>query len=520
MPALCLPDFARFQVGATAFYSANGNKLAWVQDGRPSRQAVALTRAFENAEYKGLSPEDYDGSRWQDRLDQFEQSPGPTESDLVGFDLAITVSTMRYVSDLHGGRVNPQSLQMSLDRDHADFDLPDFMFRQILPSTDIDATLSSIEPHFPVYVRTEAALKSYLELSSHGDGHLVRGPEKPLRQGARFSDLPALVARLKLLGDLPQNYVAKTDILDSLVVKALKHFQARHGLEPSGILDAATVRELNVPLSSRIMQLQLTLERMRWLPDRFARPPIVVNIPEFRLHADDEQFHWVFSMAVVVGKAYKHKTPVFASTIRAVIFRPYWNVPLSIVTAELVPHIEKNPSYLAQNSYELVDRTGTVISADPVEADILIQIRKGTLRVRQRPGPQNSLGLVKFDIPSTYGVYMHGTPATELFSRQRRDFSHGCIRVEDPVALAKWVLRGQDDWTEEKIHSAMEGEATVAVKLDQPIPVLILYSTAVVTEGGEIHFFKDIYGCDASLEKALAARHSGLRADARSSSGH
>jgi L,D-transpeptidase YcbB len=325
---------------------------------------------------------------------------------------------------------------------------------------------------------------------------------------------------LKLLGDLPQNYVAKTDILDSLVVKALKHFQARHGLEPSGILDAATVRELNVPLSSRIMQLQLTLERMRWLPDRFARPPIVVNIPEFRLHAADEQFHWVFSMAVVVGKAYKHKTPVFASTIRAVIFRPYWNVPLSIVTAELVPHIEKNPSYLAQNSYELVDRTGTVISADPVEADILIQIRKGTLRVRQRPGPQNSLGLVKFDIPSTYGVYMHGTPATELFSRQRRDFSHGCIRVEDPVALAKWVLRGQDDWTEEKIHSAMEGEATVAVKLDQPIPVLILYSTAVVTEGGEIHFFKDIYGYDASLEKALAARHSGLRADARSSSGH
>jgi L,D-transpeptidase YcbB len=217
-------------------------------------------------------------------------------------------------------------------------------------------------------------------------------------------------------------------------------------------------------------------------------------------------------MAVVVGEAYGNQTPVFASSIRAVIFRPYWNVPLSIVRAELLPHMRKDPSYLLQNAYELVDPAGNIVSAAPTTRDILNKTHEGGLRIRQQPGPQNALGLAKFDIPSRYEVYMHGTLATELFSRSRRDFSHGCIRVEDPVrlALAEWVLTGQDgSWTEEKIRAAMNGDTTVEVKLSEPIPVLILYSTAVVMEDGDVHFFKDIYAQDALLEKALAARQSG-----------
>jgi murein L,D-transpeptidase YcbB/YkuD len=174
------------------------------------------------------------------------------------------------------------------------------------------------------------------------------------------------------------------------------------------------------------------------------------------------------------------------------------------VDAELIPHLEKNPSYLSENSYEIVDKDERVAVEGPVSNDVMEQLRAGKLRVRQTPGPENALGLMKFEFPNQYDVYMHGTPAKELFSRTRRDFSHGCIRLEDPVKLATWVLQGMPEWTEEKIRSAMNGETTVEIKLKEPIPVLIFYSTAVVLEGEEPHFFHDIYGLDADLIRALA----------------
>ena len=214
------------------------------------------------------------------------------------------------------------------------------------------------------------------------------------------------------------------------------------------------------------------MERLRWLPHDFDRPPIVVNIPEFRLRADDEQFHWALSMNVVVGKAYgHHETPVFASQIKSVIFRPYWNVPESITRAELLPHLKKDPRYLADNAYEIVDPSGAVVVSEGiVNSEIESQLRSGELRVRQKPGPKNALGLIKFDIPSSYDVYMHSTPAPELFSKSRRDFSHGCIRVEKPVALAEWVFQGQPEWTEDRIEAAMNGDKTFEVKLDKAGP--------------------------------------------------
>jgi len=284
----------------------------------------------------------------------------------------------------------------------------------------------------------------------------------------------------------------------------VKHFQRRHGLEPNGILDAPTLRELNTPLSRRVTQLQLALERMRWLPHEFTRPPIVVNIPEFRLYVLNEKYVTAFTMKVVVGKAYGHQTPVFANEIRSVIFRPYWNVPQSIVKAEMIPHLKKDPSYLSKNSYEIVDKDERVVREGPVSDETLAELRAGKLRIRQTPGPENALGLVKFEFPNQYDVYMHGTPAKELFSRTRRDFSHGCIRVEDPVKLADWVFQGMPEWTEDNIRSAMNGEKTMEVKLKEPIPVLIFYSTAVVLEGEEPHFFQDIYALDADLLRALA----------------
>jgi murein L,D-transpeptidase YcbB/YkuD len=293
------------------------------------------------------------------------------------------------------------------------------------------------------------------------------------------------------------------------LVEAVKRFQQRHGLLPDGRLGARTLRAMNVPLSRRVTQLELTLERWRWMPHKFQAPPIIVNIPEFRVRAVDDKYRWVLSMKVVVGRAYRHKTPVFASTLRSVTFRPYWNVPFKIQKDELVPLFEKDPSYLAQHSYEVVDGRENVITDSFVSDDVMDQLRSGQLSVRQRPGADNALGLIRFDFPNPYDVYMHGTPSTELFSRSRRDFSHGCIRVEDPVALAEWVLWSTPKWGPEQIRAAMDGSETMRVEVARPIPVLIVYATVVVMENGDVHFFDDIYRYDAELERALAKHHPG-----------
>jgi murein L,D-transpeptidase YcbB/YkuD len=319
-----------------------------------------------------------------------------------------------------------------------------------------------------------------------------------------------LTRLLVLLGDFPETEkkVKAPVVHERGLVAAVKRFQQRHGLDPNGLIDAQTLKDLNTPLSRRVLQLQLTLERLRWLPHQFQRPAIFVNIPEFRLRAVDEQYHWVLFMKVVVGRAYRHQTPVFASDIKSVIFRPYWNVPLSIVRAELLPHINRDAAYLAKNAYEIVDPTGTAVVQDAISAQVKRQLRSGRLGIRQIPGPNNALGLLKFDFPNPHEVYMHGTPAMELFSRSRRDFSHGCIRVEDPVALAAWLLRDKPKWTADGIRAATLGEETFRVDLEKPVPVLIVYGTAVVMEDGEVHFFRDIYGQDAALEQSLLRRFS------------
>jgi murein L,D-transpeptidase YcbB/YkuD len=287
-------------------------------------------------------------------------------------------------------------------------------------------------------------------------------------------------------------------------VNAVKHFQMRHGLEPDARLGRATAAQLNTPLSHRIRQLQLTLERWRWVPHSFPRPPIVVNIPEFKVRALKDSYGTELEMKVVVGNAYGHQTPVFPAELSSVIFRPYWNVPISIQRKELLPKLNRDPSYLVKNRYQVVTARDTVVSEGVVDDALLKQLRSGVLRLRQVPGPENALGLIKFVFPNDYDVYMHGTPAMKLFSKYRRDFSHGCIRVENPVQLATWVFRDMPEWTPERIIETMNGDKTLHVKLDRAIPVLIVYATAVVLENGEVRFFEDIYGQDARLDQLLA----------------
>ena len=229
----------------------------------------------------------------------------------------------------------------------------------------------------------------------------------------------------------------------------------------------------------------------------------MANIPEFRLRAYDENFKVAVTMQVVVGKAYRHDTPVFSDTMQYVVFRPYWSVPYSIARAEFLPKIEKDPDYLAKKGFEVVDSRQNVVGSGTVTSDELGQLRAGKLFIRQKPGPQDSLGLAKFIFPNNFDVYFHDSPEHELFSQSRRDFSHGCVRLERPADLAVWVLRNNAGWDAARVHAAMYGEKTEQVNLAHPIPVLIVYATVIVTEDGVVHFYDDIYGHDAELEKVL-----------------
>jgi murein L,D-transpeptidase YcbB/YkuD len=508
LPDLRGPIFMDSRPYVTRFYQSDGYGLAWTRDGRPTAQAQAVIQQLKQSQLKGLNPEDYDASRWDGRIAQLAPAtPAPAPTDLARFDLALTVAAMRYISDLHIGRINPQHFKFGLDVGPKKIDLAEFLRSQVLPAADAGAVIATVERQHGGYQRAEAALAQYLKLAAQGDGDPVPLPAHSVRPGGSFAGTPQLARRLHQLGDLPvlDDAAATGVIYNGAVVDAVKHFQNRHGLEPDGVLGKGTIIAINQPLSARVRQLQDTLERYRWMPPDFPQPPILVNIPEFKLRTLRRGAGGYLSMNVVVGKAYRTQTPVFTNEMRYVIFRPFWNVPPSIQHAELVPKTARNRSYLARNGYEVVDGSGEVVTEGSVSDAVLSGLRSGEYSVRQKPGPKNALGLVKFIFPNTYNVYLHSTPLVNLFARARRDFSHGCIRVQDPVALAAWVLRDQPGWTIDRIRAAMNGDQTVQVNLEKPIPVLILYSTAVVEPDGQVHFFDDIYGYDAKLEEALAA---------------
>ncbi|HEX6739803.1 MAG TPA: L,D-transpeptidase family protein [Vicinamibacteria bacterium] len=261
---------------------------------------------------------------------------------------------------------------------------------------------------------------------------------------------------------------------------------------------------------AQVRKLELALERLRWLPHQTEGRFVVVNVPAFRLLAygssADERPQ--LQMAVVVGKASENETPLFSEEMRTVVFRPPWFPPPSIVQNEIVPAMESDPRYLDRQRMQLVALdSGDDSPSLPATSENLALLEAGQLSLRQEPGPQSALGLVKFDFPNRHNVYLHDTPSQSLFNRARRDFSHGCIRVEDPLALAEWVLAGQGDWTRAKIETAMHAADTKRVEVAHPLPVMIFYSTALPGADGQVQFFDDIYGLDADLEAALA--HSG-----------
>lgn len=501
------PNVSDYQPLVQTFYEDRNYEIAWTRDGKPTAAATGFIKAFADASRKGLNPEDYDSSRWNDRI----QMLSPKEEQAVAqFDVAMTVSVMRFISDLRIGRVNPTHFRFDINVADKKYDLAEFVSDNAVDVTDVPELLKKVEPNSELYRRAEEALVRYIDLAKQQrqqGGQDLPEVKSAVLAGQAYAAAPELLARLELEGDIQDADAtdAPPRVFTKQLSEGVKSYQHRHGLTEDGRLTPQTVASLNVPLTDRVKQLQNTLERWRWLPEPYVNPRLMVNLPEFVLRGYTPEHQLDFTMKVVVGKVVgEHQTPVFAHMMKYMIFRPYWNVPVDIARKELVPAMQRNHSYLEAKNFEVVTAKG-----QPVPNYTVNQVAQGGVMVRERPGPKNSLGLVKFMFPNQYDVYLHSTPATELFNRTRRDFSHGCVRVQEPAQLAAWLLEGQNDkdgqpWTLEKVDEAMDsGPDNRQVNLKTPVPIVIFYMTAEVEEDGHVHFFDDIYGYDEDLEKVL-----------------
>ncbi len=406
--------------------------------------------------------------------------------------------------DLHYGRVNPQGIDFKLKlREKKSIDLP-ALIKLGLEQGTLSQLPQSVEPKLRQYHKLKQALATYRELAANTPP-LNLSIQKTLRPGDSHPQIADLSRFLITIGDLPKG--EKVNLKESsrykgAIVAGVKKFQQRHGLTPDGIISKDSVAALNVPLSQRVTQIELAMERLRWLPELSAGPSIVVNIPAFQLwafDAIDQANANIINMKVVVGKAMKTETPVLMAELHFIDFMPYWNVPTSILRTEILPKLIQNPGYLAKENMELVTRFGNDVPSVAFTESSIDQLRQGTLNVRQRPGGKNALGRVKFIFPNTEDVYLHDTPANALFGKSRRDFSHGCVRVENPEGLAEFALKNEAGWDREAIQLAMQSPKTQRVTLKNPIPVLFFYTTSFFDQYDNLAFYPDIYGHDAVL---------------------
>ncbi len=510
-------NFADEQPDVKKFYEARNYQLAWTIDGQPTQQAAGLIQLFEDAALKGLNSEDYDASRWAERMQRIAQvrkdkdTSAAAQEVVAQFDAAVTISAIRYLGDLHEGRINPQTLNWDIDvpAKRAQFDVAGFLNDKGVDSTNIPVTVASVEPQNAMYRATENALPQYIALAKAQDAAPqppLPGVAKTVEVGGTYPALPQLLARLQLEGDATGTTSASANY-DDYLSAAVKHYQQRHGLTDDGKLTQLTIDSLNVPLDQRVISIGNALEHWRWMPDEYVNPRVMVNLPEFWVRAYEPDHSLAFKMKVVDGQAHGgHDTPVFVREMQYVIFRPYWNVPISIVKKELVGHLKGDgaQAYLDKHNYQVLDHSGK--EATGWTADDLAHSK---FSIRQKPGAGNSLGLVKFLFPNEYNVYMHSTPEMNFFNLTRRDKSHGCIRLNDAEKMANWVLHNESaDWTSDKIHAAMfsstPGGMNRQVTLQTTLPVSVTYLTATADEDGTMHFFDDIYGYDKQLDAALA----------------
>ena len=486
--------------------SAAAAEATWFSFAGPTPAAHQAADLLTQAPSEGLDPRDYDIDWLREAVSGSSPAADPESSSLASRRLDRTMQ--RYLRDLHTGRIDPQQLGIRYDlAPRSDFDA-DALLRAALADDRLAQAVRSAAPDWPQYDALRQALARYRQLADDPawQKDLPAVPGGRLSPGQPYAGLALLQQRLLLLGDLAPTASRLPEHYQGTLVDAVKSFQTRHGIPADGVVGRDSFAQLNIGPAARVRQIELAMERLRWTPVPLARRAIVVNIPEFLLHGYEMhagRSEAKLAMKIIVGTARKTPTPLFDAEMRFIEFSPYWNVPPSIARSETLPRLRRDPGYFERQGFELVGSDGRVVgslSEAGIEA-----VQAGQMRIRQRPGAGNALGGIKFVFPNKDNIYLHHTPTPQLFKRPRRDYSHGCIRVEEPLQLAKFVLADAPEWTEARIEEAMRRGRSATLRLDEPLPVIIAYRTTIVRDG-RVHFLPDIYGLDARLEEALQQR--------------
>jgi murein L,D-transpeptidase YcbB/YkuD len=479
-------------------YAERGWAPFWLDGaGAPTPAARLLIGELAGLADRGLDPTDYDAGALKRRMDSLG-----TATEMAGFDAALSVAALRVARALDRGRVHPATLHPTLRLPRAPFDGVGIL-KALAASASPAVILRDLEPNFYQYHRLRGVLQRYRALALDTTLRPLPPGPRVVRPDSVWVGAAPLRRLLRAVGDHPDPLPPPEGdtILDAGLAAAVQRFQRRHGVTADGLLGPATRTLLTRPWAEQIRQVELTLERWRWLPRTHPIPPAIVNIPAFRAYALTslpEREAETLTMDIVVGTATRFDTPLLALEMTSVNFHPYWNVPTSIARDEIRPKALASSDYLRNGNYELLRGTTVV----PITAENIAAIG-GAVRVRQTPGPHNALGRVKFDMPNPENIYLHDTPARSLFERVRRDFSHGCIRLADPAAFAEWALRDLPEWTRARIDSVMAGNTPLEVALPRKIPVYIVYQTVLARESGDAYFYGDLYGHDAKLDAAL-----------------
>jgi murein L,D-transpeptidase YcbB/YkuD len=469
--AFSQPDMLR------RFYQERGYEQAWIADGRATPSAVVLARALRVAEQEGLDPNAVHRSSMEKLLESVRTTRAIESPAQIKVDLHLTDAFLHYGTFLIQGRVDPQAQHSgwNLTRRHADLVA---LLEAALQANAIETTLAHLEPPYRAYGRLKQALASYHRLAEQGGwGRLASGSS--LRIGDTSDEVQALRERLRITGDLTDIRSDSLDHFDATLDRAVRAFQRRHGLEEDGIVGNNTRAALNVPVETRIRQIVLNLERLRWLPEDLGSRYVLINIAGYSLRVVEGDAA-VLAMRVIVGTP-RTRTPVFSTRLTEVVLAPYWNVPTSIAQNEILPRVRRDPGYLSRNHMKILAGG----------------------RIRQDPGPTNPLGRLKFTITNRYGVGLHDTPARHLFAESVCAFSHGCIRAERPLDLAVYLLRNDTTWTQERMNATIERWQETRIPAPEPLPVHVLYWTAWVDDQGILHLRPDIYGHDDRLDRAL-----------------
>lgn len=461
-------------------YNAYEDSPLWFDADGLSDRARTLIHMLADASTDGIWLSNYPLAELRDRLAAVKGSRNPSAGELTRADMALTATYIALAEDLLTGQVDPKTVTKGWHIDPRQVDI-DSAVARALRSGRFDQAMDSLRPQEPAYDLLRRELAHYRELATNGGWPTIpAGPTLHPGDSAPPQRTDPLRRRLEVEGYLPASAGAANDGYDQLLAGAVANFQRHHGIEADSVIGPQTLAALNLPVSYRAGQIAANLERFRWLPGTLGERYILVNVPAFGAVAyqDGQQ---ALTMKVVVGAEYNDRsTPAFSDSMATVVFRPYWNVPQKIAREEIYPKAAADPGYMARNRYEVVTE-------------------HGTSRVRQKPGGNNALGLVKFLFPNDFAIYLHDTPESSLFQRDVRAASHGCIRLEHPAQLAQWVL----GWDAERVRHAMhDGPDDQEVKVQPKIPVYIVYFTAYERDG-ELWFGNDLYDRDRALVERM-----------------